>query len=54
MISFLTCNAKAVLKLILEISYQEKNRIVNKSFEVDNKTIYKITVADNMAGLRTY
>lgn len=54
MISFLTCNAKAVLRLILEINYQEKNRIINKSFEVDNKTIYKITVADNMAGLRTY
>ena len=54
MISFLTCNAKAVLRLILEINYQEKNRIINKSFEVDNKTTYKITVADNMAGLRTY
>ncbi len=54
MISFLTCNANAVLKLILNISYQEKDKIKSKSIEVDTDTIYKITVADNMLGLNTY
>ena len=54
MISFLTCNAKATLRLIIELSYQEKDKIAKQTFEVDNATIYKITVADNMTGLRTY
>lgn len=54
MISFLTCNAKAILRLIIELSYQEKDKIAKQTFEVDNATIYKITVADNMSGLRTY
>ena len=27
MVSFLTCNAKAVLRLILEVSYQKKDKI---------------------------
>ena len=54
MVSFLTCTAKAVLKLILEISYQAKDKIVNQVIEVGTDKIYKITVADNMTGLRTY
>lgn len=54
MISFLTCNAKAILKLVLEISYQKKNAIGKQIIEVDSDKIYKITVADNMTGLRTY
>lgn len=54
MISFLTCNAKAVLKLILEVSYQDKDRICTQAFEVATDKVYKITVADATAGLRTY
>lgn len=54
MISFLTCNAKAVLKLILEVSYQDKDKIRTQTFEVATDKVYKITVADATAGLRTY
>ena len=54
MISFLTCEAKAVLTLRLTVSYQKKDRIVKKAFEISSDKIYKITVADNMAGLYTY
>lgn len=54
MISFLTCNAKAVLRLVIEVSYQRSDKIAKQTFEVDSDTIYKITVADNMTGLRTY
>lgn len=54
MISFLTCEAKAVLTLRLTVSYQEKDRIVKKAFEISSDKIYKITVADNMTGLYTY
>ena len=53
-ISFLSCNAKAVLKLVLEVSYQRKNAIAKQVLQVDSDKIYKITVADNMTGLRTY
>lgn len=53
-ISFLSCNAKAVLKLVLEVSYQRKDRIAKQVLQVDSDKIYKITVADNMTGLRTY
>ena len=54
MISFLTCNAKAVLRLVIEVSYQRNDKIAKQTFEVGSDTIYKITVADNMTGLRTY
>lgn len=54
MISFLTCEAKCVVKLVLDLSYQEKNKIVKNTFEVSTDKVYKITVADNMTGLRTY
>lgn len=54
MISFLTCNAKAVLHLVIEVSYQRSDKIAKQTFEVGSDTIYKITVADNMTGLRTY
>lgn len=54
MISFLTCNAKAVLNLVLEVSYQEKDKIATQTFYVSSDKVYKITVADNMTGLRTY
>jgi hypothetical protein len=54
MISFLTCNAKAVLRLVIEVSYQRSDKIAKQTFEVGSDTIYKITVADNMTGLRTY
>ena len=54
MISFLTCNAKAILRLVIEVSYQRSDKIAKQTFEVGSDTIYKITVADNMTGLRTY
>lgn len=54
MISFLTCEAKCILKLVLNISYQEKDKVCNQIFEVSSDKVYKITVADNMTGLRTY
>jgi hypothetical protein len=54
MVSFLTCNAKAVLRLILEVSYQKKDKIATQTFYVSSDKVYKITVADNMTGLRTY
>lgn len=54
MINFLTCEAKAVIKLVLELSYQEKNKIAHKVIEVDTSSVYKITVASNMNGLSTF
>lgn len=54
MISFLTCDARLTLRPILNISYQEKDKINSKRIEVDDSTIYKITVADNTLGLHTY
>ena len=38
MISFLTCDAKAILRLIIELSYQDKDKIAKQTFEVDNAT----------------
>lgn len=54
MVSFLTCNAKAVLRLILEVSYQKKDKIAKCVYEISSDKVYKITVADNMTGLYTY
>lgn len=54
MVSFLTCNAKAVLRLVLEVSYQKKDKIAKCVYEISSDKVYKITVADNMTGLRTY
>lgn len=53
MINFLKCDAKAIIKLILDLSYQERNKIVHKVIEVDNNTVYRFTVADNMSGMKT-
>jgi hypothetical protein len=53
MINFLKCEAKAVIRLVLELSYQEKNRIAHKVIEVDTDDVYKITVADNECGIHT-
>lgn len=53
MINFLTCEAKAVIKLMLDLSYQEGRDIVHKIIEVDTDTVYKITVADNNYGIKT-
>lgn len=52
--NFLTCKAKAILNLVLEVDFQGKNGIRKKIIQVDSDTVYKITVADNMAGLMTY
>jgi len=54
MISFLTCNAKATLNLSLEVTYQDKDKIHTHVYYIDSDKIYKLTVADNMAGLVTY
>lgn len=53
MINFLKCEAKAVIKLILDLSYQEGRDIAHKIIEVDTDTVYKITVADNNYGIKT-
>lgn len=53
MINFLKCEAKAVIKLMLDLSYQEGRDIVHKIIEVDTDTVYKITVADNNYGIKT-
>lgn len=53
MINFLKCDAKAIIKLILDLSYQERNKISHKVIEVDNNTVYRFTVADNMSGMKT-
>lgn len=53
MINFLKCDAKAIIKLILDLSYQERNKITHKVIEVDNNTVYRFTVADNMSGMKT-
>ena len=53
MINFLKCDAKAIIKLILDLSYQERNKIAHKVIEVDNNTVYRFTVADNMSGMKT-
>ena len=52
MINFLKCDAKAIIKLILDLSYQERNKIAHKVIEVDNNTVYRFTVADNMSGIK--
>ena len=53
MINFLKCDAKAIIKLILDLSYQERNKIAHEVIEVDNNTVYRFTVADNMSGMKT-
>lgn len=54
MINFLKCDAKAILKLVLELSYQSCNgKIAHEQIEIDTDTVYKITIADNMNGLET-
>lgn len=54
MINFLKCDAKAIIKLVLDLSYQERNRIAHEVIEVDNNTVYRFTVADNMSGMKTF
>lgn len=53
LINFLKCEAKAIIKLVLELSYQDKSKITHKVVEVDTDTVYKITVADNDCGIYT-
>lgn len=53
MINFLKCDAKAIIKLVLDLSYQERNRIAHEVIEVDSDTVYRFTVADNMSGMKT-
>ncbi len=53
MINFLKCEGKAIIKLVLELSYQERNKITHKVIEVSNDNVYRITVADGIAGIKT-
>lgn len=53
MINFLKCEGRAVIRLILEVSYQEKNKIVHKVIEVSSDNVYKIKVVDNINGIKT-
>ena len=53
MINFLKCEGKAIIKLVLELSYQERNKITHKVIEISNDNVYRITVADGIAGIKT-
>ena len=53
MINFLKCDAKAIIKLILELSYQDKNNIRHEIIEVETDTIYRITAIDSIHGIET-
>ena len=53
MINFLKCDAKAIIKLVLDLSYQNNSKITHKVIEVDTNSVYKITVADNDCGIHT-
>ena len=39
MINFLKCEGRAVIRLILELSYQEKNNIAHKVIEVSSDNV---------------
>ena len=53
MINFLKCEGRAVIRLILELSYQEKNNIAHKVIEVSSDNVYRIKVADSINGIKT-
>lgn len=53
MINFLKCEGRAVIRLILELSYQEKNNIAHKVIEVFSDNVYRIKVVDSINGIKT-
>lgn len=53
MINFLKCEGRAVIKLILELSYQEKNNIAHKVIEVSSNNVYRIKAVDSINGIKT-
>ena len=53
MINFLKCEGRAVIRLILELSYQEKNNITHKVIEVSSDNVYRIKVVDSINGIKT-
>lgn len=53
MINFLKCEGKAVIRLILELSYQEKNKIAHKVIEVSSDNVYRIKAVDSINGIKT-
>ena len=53
MINFLKCEGRAVIRLILELSYQEKNNIAHKVIEVSSDNVYRIKVVDSINGIKT-
>lgn len=53
MINFLKCDGKAVIKLVLDLSYQERNEVLHDTIEVSSDNVYKIKVADGINGIKT-
>lgn len=53
MINFLKCEGRAVIRLILELSYQEKNNIAHKVIEVSSDNVYRIKAVDSINGIKT-
>ena len=53
MINFLKCEGRAVIRLILELSYQEKNKIAHKVIEISSDNVYRIKVVDSINGIKT-
>lgn len=53
MINFLKCEGRAVVRLILELSYQEKNNIAHKVIEVCSDNVYRIKAVNSINGIKT-
>ena len=54
MITFLSCNANIKFQLQITIKYQDDSGVGEKTLDIDSDTEYKISVADNDYGLKTY
>lgn len=48
MINFLKCEGEAVIKLILKLSYQEKDKVSYNVIEVSSDNIYRIRIVDSV------
>jgi hypothetical protein len=51
---FLSCNASAVIKLILNLNYNKNGKTITNNIEVSSDKIYKVSAIDNETGMRTY
>lgn len=54
MITFLSCNANIKFQLQITIKYQDDSGVGENTLDIDSDTEYKISVADNDYGLKTY